>query len=331
MSSVSSTADDLNSKRGGRRRIGPSTVSAVPRMRPDATVAEARTAITGGDFGYSGHFALLDEERFVGAVAAERVLVATPTARLVTLADTSVPRTTPAEFEETAASTAARSGHSVIAVVDAEGLFHGFVPPARILQALANEHEEDVARFAGVLARSTQVRLALEERIELRLWHRTPWLVIGLAGAMASAVLTSSFEDEIARNVVLAFYLPAVVYLADAVGTQTEALVIRGISQGVALRSILIREAATGLLIGGILATAFLPFSLAIGGGMRLGLAVSLSLLVSCVTATLVALSLPYGFARLGRDPAFGSGPLSTVIQDLLSIAVYFGLAVSVV
>jgi len=26
----------------------------------------------------------------------------------------------------------------------------------------------------------------------------------------------------------------------------------------------------------------------------------------------------------LGLDPAFGSGPLSTVVQDLLSIVVYF-------
>jgi magnesium transporter len=29
----------------------------------------------------------------------------------------------------------------------------------------------------------------------------------------------------------------------------------------------------------------------------------------------------------LGRDPAFGSGPLATVIQDLLSILIYFAIA----
>jgi magnesium transporter len=33
-----------------------------------------------------------------------------------------------------------------------------------------------------------------------------------------------------------------------------------------------------------------------------------------------VAMILPWGFQRVGADPAFGSGPLSTVIQDLLSI-----------
>ena len=40
---------------------------------------------------------------------------------------------------------------------------------------------------------------------------------------------------------------------------------------------------------------------------------------------------LPWTFQRLGGDPAFGSGPLATVIQDLLSIAVYFAMAVLIV
>ncbi len=33
--------------------------------------------------------------------------------------------------------------------------------------------------------------------------------------------------------------------------------------------------------------------------------------------------------ARLGHDPAYGSGPLATVIQDLLSITAYFAIAVA--
>jgi len=35
-------------------------------------------------------------------------------------------------------------------------------------------------------------------------------------------------------------------------------------------------------------------------------------------------------FERLGRDPAYGSGPLATIIQDVLSLAVYF-LTVSLI
>jgi magnesium transporter len=43
--------------------------------------------------------------------------------------------------------------------------------------------------------------------------------------------------------------------------------------------------------------------------------------------ATVVAICLPWLLQRFGRDPAFGSGPLATLIQDLLSILTYFWIA----
>ena len=58
-----------------------------------------------------------------------------------------------------------------------------------------------------------------------------------------------------------------------------------------------------------------------------MAVAVALALLASCSIAALVAMVLPWAFQRLGSDPAFGSGPVCTVIQDLLSIVVYFAIA----
>ena len=43
------------------------------------------------------------------------------------------------------------------------------------------------------------------------------------------------------------------------------------------------------------------------------------------------AMAPPAAFQRLGKDPAFGSGPLATVFQDLFSIAVYLAIAVAIV
>lgn len=54
---------------------------------------------------------------------------------------------------------------------------------------------------------------------------------------------------------------------------------------------------------------------------------VALGLFGSGLAATLIALVLPWGFERLGADPAFGSGPLATVLQDIFTIAIYFGVA----
>ena len=60
-------------------------------------------------------------------------------------------------------------------------------------------------------------------------------------------------------------------------------------------------------------------------------LAVGLALFAACSTATVAAMLLPWLFSVSGRDPAFGSGPLATVIQDLLSILIYFAIAAAVV
>jgi len=83
--------------------------------------------------------------------------------------------------------------------------------------------------------------------------------------------------------------------------------------------------------VGAVMAVAFLVFALVVWGDGEVAAAVALSLLASCSIATLVAMVLPWAFHRLGIDPAFGSGPLATVVQDLLSIAVYFAVALAVV
>ena len=120
-----------------------------------------------------------------------------------------------------------------MAVVGEDGRFIGLVPPARLLGVLEQEHEEDLARLGGFLSRSRLAQRAAEETLARRLWHRLPWLLIGLLGAMGSAVIVGWFEDELREQILLALFIPAVVYMADAVGTQTETLVIRGLAAGI--------------------------------------------------------------------------------------------------
>ena len=63
---------------------------------------------------------------------------------------------------------------------------------------------------------------------------------------MLSAAIVASFEDELRAEVLLAFFVPAIVYMADAVGTQTETVVIRGMAAGVSIRNVVARELTTG-------------------------------------------------------------------------------------
>ena len=54
---------------------------------------------------------------------------------------------------------------------------------------------------------------------------------------------------ELASDVRLAFFIPGIVYMADAVGTQTETLVIRGLSVGVPISRVFRLESLTGVLV----------------------------------------------------------------------------------
>jgi len=266
-------------------------------------------------------------ERLIGIVPIELLVTAEDDAPITSLMTPPVATAAADDDRERIALRAAQTGARSVAIVDESGRFLRMVGPDRLIAVLSEEHEEDLARIGGFLARSGAARSAAEEGVRWRLWHRLPWLAIGLVGAMASAGIVASFENQLERNVLLAFFIPAVVYMADAVGTQTETVVIRGMALGVPLRSIARRELATGAIIGCLLAAAFFVFAQAVWDDQRVAAVVSLALLVSASVATLIAMSLPYLLQRLGRDPAFGSGPLATVIQDLLSVAAYFAIA----
>jgi magnesium transporter len=184
-----------------------------------------------------------------------------------------------------------------------------------------------MARLGGYLRGASAARRASEEPILRRFWHKLPWLVIGLIGAFIAADIVGAFEGRLQENVMLAFFMPGIVYLADAVGTQTETVVVRGLSAGAGIKRFALREIVTGFLVGGVLALAFLPIALLRWGEADVAVSVALSLFAACGVATTIAMALPYTLQALGRDPAFGSGPLATVIQDILSILIFLSIS----
>lgn len=279
--------------------------------------------MTNRTFESAADVAVLVDERLVGLVSIEALLAAPDDARIADIMDENPPVVAPGLDLEVVAWHAVQRSESSLAVLDGDGRFVGLIPPHRLLGVLLSAHDEDIARLGGFLQGTAVARQASEEPVLRRLIHRLPWLLVGLIGAIASAGLVSSFEGQLQSEVRIAFFIPGIVYLADAVGTQTEALVIRGLSIGVTFKQFLRKELATGAVVGTVLAAVFFPIGLLGWGSAEIALAVALALFVACSMATLVALSLPWMFQRLGADPAFGSGPLATVIQDISSIVIY--------
>ena len=304
--------------------------SRVPVARADQTLGDLRDSLAGSAFEFADDIAVLDGARLVGLVPVERLFAAEREERVGEVMDASPPVLTPDADQEQVAWRMARGGESSVVVVDASGRFLGLIPPHRMIGVLLAEHDEDVARLGGYMASTERARQASEESLRRRLWHRLPWLLLGLVGALASAAIIGAFEEELDRNVLLAFFIPGVVYMAAAIGTQTQTVLIRGFSIGVPLRRVLVGELLSGLALSAVVAAAFLPVAAVGWGETDVAVGVAVALFASGVASTLIAIALPWAFQRLGADPAFGSGPLATVIQDLLTIGIYFAIAVPV-
>ncbi|MCC7527140.1 MAG: magnesium transporter [Candidatus Melainabacteria bacterium] len=121
--------------------------------------------------------------------------------------------------------------------------------------------------------------------------------------------------------------MPSIVYLADAVGTQTETVVVRGLAVDVPISHVIWRELAAGVGIGVALGLLSAPFVWWRWGDFDVAMVVGISLVGACFVATAVGLWIPWLLNKLKLDAAAATPPLSTVIQDLTSILIYFIVA----
>ncbi|MBG6181547.1 magnesium transporter [Arthrobacter sp. CAN_A1] len=306
------------------------TTRRVPTAHPDESAGQALEAMRGQQYDCAAVLAVLSGDQLLGLITIERLLAAPPAVPVSQLMDAQPPVVAPATGQERAAWKAIQHSEPTLAVVD-DGRFIGLVPATALLEVLLTEHEEDLARLGGFLKSASVARTTTVEPVLLRLWHRLPWLIVGLIGALLAAGVVGNFEADLAEHVLIAFFVPGVVYLADAIGTQTEALVIRGLSLGVGIRRIAGREIATGAILGVLLGTVSLVVVGVIWQDWQVAVSVAVSLLAAASIATVIALALPWIISKMGKDPAFGSGPLATVIQDILTVTIYLATASALV
>jgi magnesium transporter len=268
--------------------------------------------------------------RPAGACRLTDLLTAAPSQPIDGLARRDVPAAPESMDQEHAAALARKHRLTALPVVDGEGRLVGAVPPAALIDISRHEHAEDISRLAGILHQVDHARMAAEASPLRRLRDRLPWLFVGLAGSMIATGVMARFEHVLAGQVAVAFFIPAIVYLADAIGTQTEAVAVRALSLAHGpLARMLASEVATGMLIGGTLGIIAWLAVYGAFGDLRLASAVGAAILVAGAMATTCGLLLPWLLSRFGADPAFGSGPVATVIQDVLSLLIYFLIVIA--
>jgi magnesium transporter len=308
--------------------VGGHLVASVLRARPEEHAGGVLARLAAEKPSSLELVLAVDEHgRLLGAAPLARVLALESSDAVEKALERDFPRVRPNTDQERAASLALHHGADALPVVDAEGCVLGVMPAQAIMQVLRREHVEDLHVLAGIQRETSQARHAIEDPPLRRVRHRLPWLLAGLGGAAFATATMAGFEATLQAHIAVAFFVPAIVYLADAIGTQSEAVAVRGLSLTHAgIGHLLAGELRTGLSIGAVLGLiSFLPVWFFFGS-LRLAGAVSVAIFAAGAVAAALGLLLPWWLARAGRDPALGSGPLATVIQDVLSLLVYLAV-----
>jgi len=205
--------------------------------------------------------------------------------------------------------------------------FLGVVGTDKILNILHREHVEDLLRFSGISKKHPTVDTSKSHPFRLvRL--RLPWLLLGLVGGMIGAFLVSRFGSILEKELALAFFMPVVVYIGNAVSTQTQALLIRLLSsRRVKAKTFLKKELIVSLLLALIAAIVISTFAGFWLQSIKVTFIIGLAIIVSTLAAVTIGITIPSVLYAAKKDPALGSGPFATAIQDVSTLLIYFLIA----
>jgi magnesium transporter len=158
---------------------------------------------------------------------------------------------------------------------------------------------------------------------------RMLWLIVGLVGSLLISTFVHSFEKTLETNLIIAAFIPLIVYVSDAVGTQMESIIIRAIAKEKKFHfgSFFLKQffvvfliAVTMGLLSGL--SSYLLYRV-----YKVSIVLCFSVFFSILSSLVTGLAIPYFFWSSHQDPAEASGPVGTIIQDSLSVIIYILLA----
>jgi magnesium transporter len=312
------------------------------RLRPDMTAGQALGYFRRQAQDRAGHetpafaYALAADERLLGEVALTDLIAADEETSVTDLMRAPAVTIAEAADQEHVAHLFAEHGLVAAPVVDNEGRMKGVVTADDVVAVVEEEATEDIQKLGGSEALDAPY---LKTSLAGMIQKRAGWLGVLFLGEMLTATAMAKYENEIARAVVLALFVPLMISSGGNSGSQASTLVIRAMALGeVKLGQwgrVLRREAAAGLALGCVLAVIGLlrilvwQYASGIYGPHYLAIAATVSLsLIGIVTwGTISGSMLPFILQRFGLDPASASAPFVATLVDVSGIVIYFTVA----
>lgn len=241
--------------------------------------------------------------------------------------------------QEVAINLFKKNNRGALPVIDSQGILKGIVTIDDVLFVAEEEDTEDIQKIGGTEALDDPY---MESPLFQLIKKRAVWLIILFLGELFTASAMAYFQDEIAKVVALALFVPLIISSGGNSGSQASTLIIRAMALGeIRLKDwwrVMYREVISGLVLGTILATIgfirigiWSMFSKIYGPHwLLLALTVSFSLIGVVTWGTISGSMLPILIKRCGGDPAISSAPFIATLVDVSGILIYFTIALFV-
>jgi magnesium transporter len=277
-----------------------------------------------------------DKGILVDDIKVREILIADPQTKLEEIIDGRYTALSVLDDEEVAINVFSKNNRVALPVIDKNGLLLGIVTMDDVLRLSKQEDTEDIQKLGGVEALEEPY---MDVPIPLMIRKRAVWLIVLFFGELLTASAMAFFEDEIAKAVVLALFVPLIVSSGGNSGSQAATLIIRAMALGeITINDwwrVLKREIVSGFALGLILAIiGFIRIGMwnyftNVYGIHWMGIAatVSFSLLGIVMWGTLMGSMLPIALKKLGADPATSSAPFVATLVDVTGLVIYFTFA----
>ena len=241
------------------------------------------------------------------------------------------------EDQEMASNVFKMNNRVALPVVSRSMKLLGIVTIDDILWVAEEEYSEDMQKIGGTEALDEPY---LDTPILKLFRKRVVWLFVLFIGEMLTASVMEHFEEELAKAVVLALFIPLIISSGGNSGSQASSLVIQALAVGgIAISDwwrIMKREIISGLMLGTVLGL-FGYFRVLVWHGIfpdvygphyqLIGIVLGITLLGIVLWGTLCGSMLPLILKRLGADPAVSSAPFVATLVDITGLLIYFSVA----
>jgi len=221
-------------------------------------------------------------------------------------------------------------------VLDTHQVLLGIVTIDDVLWVAQEEFTEDIQKIGGTEALDQPY---LEIPLLQLFKKRIVWLVVLFLSEMLTATAMGYFEDEIAKAVVLALFVPLIISSGGNSGSQASTLIIQAMALGeitiIDWWTVMRREILSGLMLGTVL--GLIGFTRVMlwnqifhtygDHSFLIASTVGISLVGVVLWGTIAGSMLPIVLKKFGADPATSSAPFVATLVDVTGLVIYFSVA----